>query len=384
MTTKKIYEDFLDDTPNEDIIQHVKASGDMDRFPMTIFIYGSPMTSTKLDDVKKIAKRLKVLSERTTGLYDEIFEGPVAFGDAQTFDVIPLVSGDEAIRYHFPGNAYYAFEIGCIPKFTSPVKLINFINDVYHLLEPLNNKQMNFVFRQDGDEDVLEFRELKTLDAIQNNPKKPDDFSIRLAWRSLNKICSHLFKNIIDAYNKTTEFIGVNPGKLMEDSNISSFKSQRARGSYAKSKMVAVKAGPKNAIMNREINGNMLDFPASCYINVHEAIPDTNIGDFQCVPHNAVSKDIISELNQMPRKFQRVRWQTFGDNTVMFIGYLGLFWLESRQTLATVSLCAYTDFYDNTGNNKLFKFCENMINLYGDREQKNIYRLYNDIVKASN
>jgi hypothetical protein len=67
----------------------------------------------------------------------------------------------------------------------------------------------------------------------------------------------------------------------------------------------------------------------------------------------------------------------------MFIGYLGLFWLESRQTLANVSLCLYTDIYSNN-ENKLFKFCENMINIYGDGEQQNVYRLYNDIDKAAN
>jgi hypothetical protein len=380
-TNRKIYEDFLDDAPDQDIVLQEEKPTEMDRFPLSIFIYGSPTTITRLEDVKKVTKRLKVLAERTPGLYNEEFAGPVAFGKAQTFNTIPLVSGTDAIRYHFPGDSYYAFEIGCTPRFTSPIQVVNFLTDVCRLLDPLNIKSTNFVFRNKDGETIEEFHELKSLTSIMDS-EKHDDFAARLVWRSLNKLCSHLFDDVISCYTKITKLMGVNPAKVLEEGEISSFKA-RYNGRTNKSKMASVKAGPKNAIMNKEITGDMLDFPGSCHLIVHEAVKDTYIGNLQCKPINIVSKEIIAELNQAPRKFQRVRWQTFGEDVAMFIGYLGLFWLESRQTLANVSLCLYTDIYSNN-ENKLFKFCENMINIYGDGEQQNVYRLYNDIDKAAN
>ena len=92
----------------------------------------------------------------------------------------------------------------------------------------------------------------------------------------------------------------------------------------------------------------------------------------------------MEELNKNPRHFQQIRFQTVGESKyVMFIGYLGLFWVKCLQKLVLASFvytCRIGDW--NMSYNQLHEFTKDIMNRFGGDDAAAI-RLYNDIVKAA-
>ena len=111
-----------------------------------------------------------------------------------------------------------------------------------------------------------------------------------------------------------------------------------------------------------------------------------SIGQYYTGPalHRDV-KEIMDELNANPRHFQQIRFQTVGtEKYVIFMGYLGLFWVECLQKPVHATF-VYTQYFgesDLGSYNKLKEFTDDIMKRCGAKEEAS-YRLYNDIMKAA-
>ena len=122
-------------------------------------------------------------------------------------------------------------------------------------------------------------------------------------------------------------------------------------------------------------------------LQLYDAVEMFSMGRYFTGPalHRDV-RDIMQELNSNPRHFQQIRFQVIGDGKnqyVIFIGFLGLFWVECIQKLVLASFVYETSFGDwSLSYNKIHDFTKDIMRRFGGDEQAAI-RLYNDIVNAA-